>query len=767
MSRRAFARRLTGITAVGALGLAMAAAGPALAAGQPATNPNTDGAATGDVDTGSVLVQLSKDPLATSTGAERSGNGKVDFNNSKTRNVRADLAKQRNELRQWLKKNAPKAKITGEYDVALNAVAIRLNGTPISVLQGGPGVVSVEYQGVYTPTAEDPDLKLINALEGWDEAGASATSTDPEEWAGAGIQVGVIDSGIDAGHACFDDTGFDDEVFARDFTPGSDLTNNKVIVAKVFNNKIKKGQYTPEAVDSHGTHVAGTIACNLETGPVTVQGAEIPYFPSGVAPGAQLGNYNVFPGDVASARSEDILNALQAAYEDGMDVINMSLGGGSSGKQDLLTIAVDNLDRAGVVVAVSAGNEGPGYMTIGSPGMAERALTAGASSVGHYVGLPITAGESTVTVGATGDFAVPASDLPALLAMVTNSDGTLSQACSPLPAGSLRTATDEAMIALISRGTCSFATKIRNAEAAGYVGAIIVNNVPGDPSAMGGDGGDMPGIPAVMAPLGALEALSEIADDDGEVTISSDAAYTLSGNDNLLMNFSSVGPTDVEFRVKPDVVAPGGNVLSSIPRSYCADEDDTLPESCWAFMSGTSMASPHLAGMAAVVRDAHPDWEAWQVRSAIINTADAEAVWQTLQADEYETNVLKVGSGLAQLDDAVNATLVLSQPSISFGGVPSGSGRSITKTIEVTNVSGNPITFTPEVIGAKVTLGTFVDAPLFSVEDVPDEGITLDHGDVVPLSVSFEASKVNGWAFTQAHLTLGEHAHAVLFAYVK
>jgi hypothetical protein len=113
-----------------------------------------------------------------------------------------------------------------------------------------------------------------------------------------------------------------------------------------------------------------------------------------VAPAAQLGNYNVFPGEVASARSEDILNALEAAYVDGMDVVHMSLGGNASGQQDLLTRAVDNLDRAGTVSAISAGNSGPGHYTVGSPGSAERAITSGASTVGHFVGAPVTvAGE--------------------------------------------------------------------------------------------------------------------------------------------------------------------------------------------------------------------------------------------------------------------------------------------------------------------------------------------------------------------------------------
>ena len=97
----------------------------------------------------------------------------------------------------------------------------------------------------------------------------------------------------------------------------------------------------------------------------------IPYGISGVAPRALLGNYNVFPGDVDNARSEDILNALEAAYADEFDVANMSLGGGSHGIQDLLTVAVDNLDQANMVVAISTGNKGPGYLTVGSPGMAD------------------------------------------------------------------------------------------------------------------------------------------------------------------------------------------------------------------------------------------------------------------------------------------------------------------------------------------------------------------------------------------------------------
>src|SRR5438132_12973181 len=203
--------------------------------------------------------------------------------------------------------------------------------------------------------------------------------------------------------------------------------------ARGFNNKPPSRHYTPAPLQDHGTHVAGTVGCNLDT-PATVQGAVIPYLISGVAPRSLLGNYNVFPDDVLNARSEDIVDALEAAYADGFDVANMSLGGGSHGIQDLLTIAVDNLDQANMVVAVAAGNSGPGLFTVESPGAAARALTAGATTVPHFVGAPVTIG-SRVFGAASGDFKTVTTDLTAPLGVVT-SGTALSMAFTALAAGS-------------------------------------------------------------------------------------------------------------------------------------------------------------------------------------------------------------------------------------------------------------------------------------------------------------------------------------------
>lgn len=736
MSHRSSPRTLV-LTGMLALALAGTGAISAGASNPQSNRPTTDAGSTAPgQDRTSVIVQLRSDPLATSTDVERDGKGKLDLQGKGARAERAELAAERNAFKSWLRANAPKATITSTFDVSLNAVAVRLNGTSIDTLRAAPGVRAVEYQGVYTPLAhEDPDLALIDGLKGWAAAGAATDGDAPSTWAGYGVKVGIVDSGVDASHPCFDDTGYDD--VAESGPKG--MTNDKVVVAKVFNEQAKRLGDTVADKNGHGTHVAGTVACNLHTAAV-VDGAEIPYAPSGVAPGALIGNYNVFPGPDSSARTEDIVNALDAAAADGMDVINMSLGGGYSGAQDLGTRAVDNLDRAGIVVAVAAGNDGPAFGTTGSPGSAERALSAGASSVGHYVGVPISSGSGQVSVGAIGDFEVPQTDLTGELALLLAADGALSQACGPV-SGSL-----EGQIALVSRGTCTFGTKIYHAEQAGAEGVIVVNNAPGDPSAMGLDAAFTTTIPAVMAPFDDKVALMALGGES--VTMGADRAYARTGNDNILMGFSSWGPTRVNYLVKPDVVAPGGNVLSAQPGDFCDDE------SCWAFYSGTSMATPHLAGMAAVVIDAHPEWSASNVRSAIANTADIDGVFQTVDITTPELDVQKVGNGLANLEAAVGADVVFDRTTLSFGAVASGSGKAQSATFALTNVSGAPISVPVSVRGATGPITVSADE------------VELEAGESTTLTVTFSPVKGQTPGPVQGHVHVGD-SHLAVYAFVK
>ncbi|HEY4751993.1 MAG TPA: S8 family serine peptidase, partial [Candidatus Limnocylindrales bacterium] len=547
----------------------------------------------------------------------------------------------RNAFRKWLQTAAPKAQVVKGYDISLNAVAVKLNGTPLSTLGTSPLVVRAEYEGLYYPTADDPDLGAISAAEGWANAGQTSAT------AGSGVKVGVIDTGIDITNPCFSDAGY---------APIAQLgqtkyTNNKVFVAKVFSNKLNQSGFDAAPAQDHGTHVAGTIACDFGT-PATVNGVAIPYGLSGVAPHALLGSYNIFPGTLLNARSEDILNALDAAYTDGMDVVNMSLGGGQKGVQDLLTVAVDNLDQANMISAVAAGNSGPGFSTVESPGSAARALTAGASSVGHFVGTPMTAGSDTFAL-ASGDFKAVSADVMATLAVVM-SGGSMGLACTSLPVGSLT-----GKIAVVSRGTCSFSTKIRFAQEAGAAVAVVVNNVAGDPVAMGTDGTpNQPTIPAYMAAMAGRDGL--IADNGVSATIPVAESYFQTTNTDIMAGFSSQGPTNVDYRVKPDVTAPGVNVLSSIPAAFCAAPP------CFAFFQGTSMATPHIAGSAAVLRQQHPDWPAWAVRSAVVNTADVGVLTDAQTGTHVVTDVNTTGAGRENLASATTAQVVLDSVSVSF-----------------------------------------------------------------------------------------------------
>ncbi|NUR73645.1 MAG: S8 family serine peptidase [Hamadaea sp.] len=721
--------------------IAFLTAGSAEAGVTPAkvvTNVTDGGTAYADVADGEALVQLVGDPLTTAAKTKPVKGKKIDFSNATVKSERARLSALRNDFKAWLRANAPKAKVTSEYDISLNAVAVQLNGESLGKIAAAPLVKSAQPQYLYHQTAADPDLGVISAVQAWQQVGGSAH-------AGEGVKVAVVDSGIDVKHPCFSDAGYPAQTQLGD----KRYTNNKVIVAKVFANKAAVNGFTayPGPAQEHGTHVSGTIACNFETA-ANIAGVALPYKMSGVAPRALLGNYNVFPGDIDNARSEDILNALDAAYADGFDVANMSLGGNAHGVQDLLTIAVDNLDEANMVVAVSAGNDGPGHYTVGSPGSAERALTAGASTVPHFMGAPVTVGGSSYGA-ALGDFGALTEDVSGDLAAVSGTGAAgLSTACTPISADLT------GKIALIARGTCSFSEKIRSAQNAGAKAVLVVNNVGGDPIAMGKGGiPTEPTVPALQLSL--ADGTAAAAHSGQSVSIGSTLQYFTTQNVDIMAGFSSQGPTDVDFRVKPDVVAPGVNVLSSIPNFLCS----TPP--CFAFLQGTSMASPHLAGTAAVVRQLHPDWSAEQVRSAIVNTAD-QGVLRNANATALEKDLLITGTGRENVVSALNAVAAIGPVSTSFGAIPAGSGQSGSKTVTITNLSGSAKTFT---LAVTPVAGTGV---AFSVGT---SSVTLAAGASTTVQVAFDADKGAGAADHTALLTISSGgtavAHSVLYAFIK
>jgi subtilisin family serine protease len=728
-------KRRTAIALSVAAAIAVLASGGAVAATSDATS--TKAAQT--QDTSRALVILNGDPLSTYVRTKPANGKKIDFTSNTTKSYRAQLSALRNDYKKWLQANYPKAKITGNFDISLNAVAVELNGAPLAGIAASPLVKQAQYEGVYHKLNTVPDLAIVRAPQAWTSGGGA-------EHAGEGVKVAVIDTGIDVRHPCFADAGYPAQKQLGD----TKFTNNKVLVARVFNNKAGSRSYTAEAIQDHGTHVAGTVACNFGT-PASVDGAAIPDPISGVAPKALLGNYNIFPDQVDDARSEDILNALDAAYADGFDIANMSLGGNAHGIQDLLTMAVDNLDQANMVVAVASGNSGPDLRTVESPGSAARALTAGASSVGQQMYFVVTVGASTYQT-LKGDFgSAPAGGLTAPLAVLldpASEFGGLSAACDALPAGSLA-----GKIALLSRGTCDFTVKLQNVQDAGGVAALVVDRADGGPIVMGqNDNPVQPTIPGYMA---ALSERSALMASDGQSTTFPDIptyVYASSGDD-LIADFTSAGPTDVDFRAKPDLVAPGVNVLSSVPANACA----TPP--CFAFMNGTSMATPHLAGTAAVVRAQHPDWSAAEIRSAIVNTAKRNIVHDLDGVAIEDVNV--VGAGRLDVKNAVDATIALDPVSVNFNAVPSGSGQSRTVNVTVRNIGA----------GAKTLAFAVADSDTGVAYSVSPASASLGAGESTVVAVTMTAGKGAPVGGQQAFLVVDsggtEVAHAALFTQMK
>ena len=549
------------------------------------------------VDTSSAVVQLKGDPLSTYSATKPAAGRKIDFTSSAVRSYRAQLSAGRNDFRRWLQANAPSATITSEYDITLNGVAVELNGTPLATIAAAPMVERAEYDVLYHPNLSQ-SYHIINAVDAWNAAGGRSV-------AGAGIKIGDIDTGIDETHPFFDSTGFSyppgfpkcDQLDSNSHHEDQDCkyVSPKVIVAKVFYGNARQQGVDAQAIQDHGSHTAG-IAAGV-TGKTAVSNGVSIGDMSGIAPGAWLGNYNVFPGDVLNARSRDILRAVEAAVEDGMDVLNLSLGGTAqvAEEDDLLAVGLNNAVSAGVVVAVAAGNSGPGARTVESPGRASKVITVGASTNQHFVGQPFTypAGGGTTVGAAVGDFdPLPAASFDLF---DTQSDG-----CTSVDPGA------SGKLAIIDRGTCTFSQKIANAKAAGAIAVVMINNVAGDPIAMARTAGFDDDLPAVMISKNDGAALRS----SGATTASADATFQefiTAANKDILAGFSSQGPTNIDFALKPDVTSVGVNVLSSIT---CVNKGPDCPGdgSGWAFFQGTSMSTPHIAGSAAVLLELHPDW---------------------------------------------------------------------------------------------------------------------------------------------------------------
>ncbi|GEM_PF-3034351 len=522
----------------------------------------------------------------------------------------------------------------------------------------------------------------------------------PTAWAagfdGTGMKVAVIDTGIDYTHAVFGGPGDPAVYEADDHTVITDTLSpfptTKVITGTDFagtdydagdpNHSTPHPDPDPIDEHGHGTHVASTIA-GIKAGDVM----------TGVAPAAELVALKVFGAD---GSTDLVVPALEwvATYNannpsDPIDVVNMSLGAdfGPNDTTDPEIITVNNLVHSGVVVVASAGNSGDTEYIVGTPSVADAALSVAASTTGFATGPTIDVIGTTNVTQTNILYQPPAFDndtghytqsVTATLAYVGNLAGATNDTlCSTdgIAADALA-----GKIALIQRGSCYFSTKVNNAAQLGAVGAIIFNH------ASGGDSlATMVGS-AVTIPAGFIGHTDGVnlsqADGQQIVVHAEDEVKTVASKTpaDSLGSFSSSGPRGFDSKLKPEIGGPGVAIFAAKMGSGSGGVS----------MSGTSMAAPHVAGAAALIRQAHPTWTPEQIKAVMMNTA----------VDFSDgTTIPRGGAGRVEVPPAVASPVVaVGDPdlvSLSWGYTEIVTNPQVmTKTITVYNYDTTPHIFT-------------------------------------------------------------------------
>ncbi|MFQ3229246.1 MAG: hypothetical protein ACI9DO_000604 [Reinekea sp.] len=520
---------------------------------------------------------------------------------------------------------------------------------------------------------------------------------------GEGVVVGVIDTGINPISDSFAEVAGDgyrhSNPKAQYFgvcDPASDVfdatfpCNDKLIGAWGV-PYINDG--SPRDQDGHGSHTAGTSAGNLvyDATVSAPTGFEISKTISGVSPRSNVIAYTVCGPEGCYLGA--ILFAINQAILDGVDVINYSIGGGSSdpwADNDSLSFlaAMD----AGIFVATSAGNSGPDFATVGSPGDAPWITTVAASSHDYMYknsvtgltndqgdSLPVMIGQS-IAPGFGPAAIVDAADYGNPLCL---EDGFTSRF--------------EGEIVLCELGVIARVAKGTNVQANGG-SATIVARPPSTPDGSGYFEADAHVIPATQITFTDFTTIREwLQTGSGHVgTISGTETVLAAEYADVMAYFSSRGVNpSVPSVVKPNITAPGRAIFAAFHEGYSEAEQD------YNIIQGTSMSSPHIAGAGALLTALHPDWTPMQIQSAMMTTANMNHVKEdgVTQADAFD-----MGAGRIDLVAAANAALVLDESLDNFlaldpyfGGKPSelnltGLGDdacvvSCTWTRTVTNVS--------------------------------------------------------------------------------
>jgi subtilisin family serine protease len=665
-----------------------------------------------------VIVGLQLAPLAARRAfAAQSTGGRLNVSSGASQRYLARIEAAQRLAAARISQAIPEASIGLRFQVVLNGLTVSLPAQKLPQL-ARLAFVRKLYPSLRYQLATDTSPGVIGADALHELAGAR----------GDGIKIGVVDDGVDNTNPFLNPAGF---TYPAGFPKGGRRwTSPKVIVARAFPgpNAGRPGRLAVDRRASfHGTHVAGIAAGN--SGTCSPGGRDHPRTCGlhGVAPRAYVGNYRVFnvPSPIGHiANTPEIAAAFESAVRDGMDVINFSGGGAETEPDnDAMVDVIRNVAAAGVVPVISAGNDRDefGMGSVGSPGTAPEAITVAAVSNTHVFApalsvrtpgapdalrrIPIASAAGTRFPNAFSFTTRRLVDVGTLTSaggarvdrrLCGPDDDTNNADKTPLPAGSL-----SGSIALASRGHCTFISKALRAVRAGAIGLVLVDNRFGEANAIPIE---LPLPSGMISDLDGARLRAYLATTGGaaDVTIGNADERVDTGRSGVVTSFSGGGPTAFEHLLKPDVSAPGGQILSSTLQEFTGG-------SPFAVFDGTSMSSPHVAGAAALLLQVHPAWTPKHVKSALVSTAGA--AWGNTGRSE-EAPVPLGGAGLVDLPRAVRPAIFTEPASLSFRELNlNRGGDSEALLVRVTDAGDGAGTWQVELAPQAATAGASLELP--------------------------------------------------------
>ena len=548
------------------------------------------------------------------------------------------------------------------YTVAYNGMTVTLTGAEAAQAAGLPGVTAVIPDREET-LLTDAGPAWINANAIWDGSGVPGGVPGK----GEGVIIGVIDTGINMDHPSFAATGGDGYVHQNPLgagnykgvcDPGSSqydpafTCNAKLIGAWDFADVYGESD-GPEDNNGHGSHTASTAAGNVVTATLTAP-AGYTYLNdiSGVAPHANLIAYDACV--TASCPTSSLLAAVNQAVADGVDVISYSISGGTNPYADPVEQAFLAANEAGVIVSAAAGNSGPDPGTLAH--QAPWVMTVGASTHNRVF-------RNSLINFSGGDAPLPDIFGESLTAgygpapIVYAGDYGDAQCLNAFPPG-----TWSGEIVVCDRGVIARVQKAENVLAGG-AGGYVLANTAAEGNSLNSDAYALPGVHITYADGVALK--NWLASGSGHVAqIGGTTAVFDNTAADRMAGFSSRGPNTAMDVIKPDIVAPGVNILA-------ADKTTQVlapPE--YRLSSGTSMATPHMSGAAALLRQVQPAWTPDEIRSALMMTAVHDAVRK--EDGQTAANPFDRGAGRVDLSRAAKAGLVLHETRPNYEAAETG-----------------------------------------------------------------------------------------------